>query len=127
MAKKIKARNIWNHGNTPVKFEEMNIGHLINCFHLLKRKAREEADRLRSLAELAPEVSDEKFCMSIYPEYDELRQEIVKRLREFPKGSIGRAYWHRKFSRPYTKMIRETTQDRPDFDNDEDDYFLHNP
>lgn len=106
----------------PVLMKDMHIRHLINAFHLTKEIASGE-NVLKGV------MSDEKFAMEVFPEYDMLRQEIAYRLRCMEEGSLQRAYWHSKFSRRLLKtypvvvnMFNDSVADEEDPEGDEFDF-----
>ncbi len=88
-----------------LKITDMEIGHLINTFHFLKRRARDEyALYMERNTEDADEYEEEdisvdKFCGSVWPIYVHMRKEIANRLRAMKEGSVERKYWHMKFSK----------------------------
>ena len=80
-----------------LKLKDMEIGHLINTFHFLKRRARDEYNiHIGTLITI--HVSVDQFCLAVWPIYGEFRKEIANRLRSMKQGSIERKYWHMKFS-----------------------------
>lgn len=105
MAKPLKKKSRKRQSNLPttwrtgdretLKLKEMDISHLINVFHFIKRKAYEEYCHFPE----SHTMSVDKFCSQVYPVYEAIRQEIANRLRAMPASSIERKFWHSKFSR----------------------------
>lgn len=93
-----------------LKLKDMEIDHLINTFHYLKRRAREEHVKyINNCVHNDINVpSVDKFCLSVWPIYGEFRKEIANRLRAMPQGSIQRKYWHMKFSNDTKKVVTKS-------------------
>lgn len=108
------SNKIWYSSDGPLRLGDMHVRHLISAFHMTKQIGAKDN---------CTTLSDEQFTVRVFPEYEWLRQEIVKRLHNMPKGGLQRAYWHSKFScRPLTSYPAVTVINEPEdpdfFDGD---------